>query len=113
MAPPVDKVWVPSTRSPSLAVKVCEPTTTTAGGVVVGEGRVMTSPPWVMAPPGNRVWEPIMKPEFELAVMLEFPITTTPGGVLVGITPLTMMAPSELADITCPPAVIAEPGTKV
>lgn len=93
-----------------------EPTIRTEAGdegVVVAGGRVMTSPLAVIALPGNRVCDPMTNPESEFAVMLSSPTTITGEGLLVGFTPLTIMAPSELADTTCPPAVIAEPRTRV
>ena len=122
--PPGVKVCVPITRSDcESSVKVDEPITKIGADVVVaaavigpvlleGTGRVMTSPPVVIALPGKRVWLPITKPDAEFAVTLVPSTTTTAGGGVevgaepesvsfaVGVAPLMMIAPPEFTD-TC------------
>lgn len=137
--PPGVKVCVPITRSDwEFSVKVDDPTTKIGAdvadgaavigpvlGLLDGNGRVMTSPPVVIALPGKRVWLPMTKPDAEFAVMLVPPTTTTAGpGVevgaesdsvsfAVGVAPLIMIAPPELTD-TCSPLMVATaPGVRV
>ena len=114
--PPGVKVCDPITRSDcESSVRVDEPTKKTGADVIVaaavmdvGTGRVMTSPPLVIALPGKRVWLPITKPDAEFAVTLVPPMITTAGGGVelgavsfaVGVAPLMMIAPPELTD-TC------------
>lgn len=115
ITPPADRVCVPMTRLEfASSVNVEEPMTTP--GIVdvgVGDGKVITSPLAVIAPPGKRVCDPITNPDAESAVILDPPRTTTPGGVLVGDAALIIIAPAELAETTWPPAVMADPRTRV
>ena len=78
-----------------------------------GDGKVTTSPPTVIALPGNRVCDPTKNPLFLSAVMVELPITISPGGVVDTGAGLTLKPPSGSATMTCPPTVIVDPGSKV
>ena len=130
IAPPAVRVCDPMTKSDcAFSVKVEEPTATIGIEVTVGvgvggefdNGRVITSPLVVMAPPGVSVCEPITNWEAELAVMVDPPMTTTAAGERLADddcedveAALMITALPEEAKETCSPlTVTTEPGDRV
>ena len=126
-APPGIKVWLPISRFDcAFSVKVEEPTTKMGAGVVMAavvvcgvgeaEGRVIASPPVVMALPGMRVWSPTTKPDAEFSAIFVPSRTMEPCSVELGALvciAFTTITPPEGTDTTWPLIVAASPGKRV